>query len=327
GGMILLHNENATPEMDVFAEQLAKQAYPEFPLVDLPPDHLLYSVVYPMKKKTPLKGVSNGHRLLMVYSPTDITKGWLIRQGRGTNEQAQLGLNLFVYAAGKTNFHGRLITPYIPPPLFAALGSIPIARIKYTGGNWDPEPFAWQRFPRWFQEQTSIALSVTPQAIEELNFPAVPVAVLTGDSAVDFDKMNLQPLHDYVAAGGLVVIDSVAGNQPFIQSVRDKLLPKAFADGQIQQLDTSHPLLAGTGDGMDPLPKAQLRQFAIEQLGHNLPALDIVTLGKGAVIISDIDLTCGLLDTSTWGITGYEPNYCNSLVKNVILWASERYHL
>jgi hypothetical protein len=324
GGMIFLHNENNTPEMNDFAATFAAKVFPDLKFDDIPTDHLIYSVLYNIKSKTPLKGVSDGTRTLLVYSPTDITKAWITRRPKESNVQSQLGVNLFIYTAGKSNFHGRLASPYLAPPLFAPAGTIPVVRIQYPG-NWDPQPGAWLRFPRYFQNDTSLAIAVTPEPIDQLSFPAVPVAVLTGNTAVDFDHMNLAPLHDFVAAGGIVVIDAVSANKDFIKSVREQLVPKAFGDAQIQPLDPTQPVLAGTGDGMDPLPKPRLRQYAIETLQQTPPSLDLITLGKGAVIISDLDLTCGLLNTSTWGICGYEPDYANSLMKNVMLWASARY--
>ena len=42
--------------------------------------------------------------------------------------------------------------------------------------------------------------------------------------------------------------------------------------------------------------------------------------GKGAAIVSDLDLTSGLLGTQTLGIVGYDPAYAHAFVRNVILW-------
>jgi len=39
-----------------------------------------------------------------------------------------------------------------------------------------------------------------------------------------------------------------------------------------------------------------------------------------AVIVSNVDLTSGLLGTQTWGVYGFEPDYAQSLVENVIFW-------
>ena len=42
------------------------------------------------------------------------------------------------------------------------------------------------------------------------------------------------------------------------------------------------------------------------------------------MIVSDLDLTSGLLGTGTWGIAGYQPQYAQDFVKNLVLWTIER---
>jgi hypothetical protein len=325
GGLIFLHNEWGSPEMNAFAAELVKKTFPESTLDKLPENHPVYSSVFPLKTRPPLQGVSNGERLLLIYSPTDITQTWISRKSKQTNAESELGLNIAIYAAGLDGFRRRLNTPYIPEPSFKAQGEVPVLRVKYPG-HWDPEPGAWLRFPRWFQNQTSIGAAVKPTTIADLKISDGPIAVLTGNATVDFGQLDLHALHDFVAGGGVLLIDSAGGSGEFVRSVRDQLLPKAFPEAQPTALALDDPVLAGTGDCMDPLPKPRLRRFAAEFLKGAAPALDSMSVGKGTVIVSDLDLTTGLLDTGTWGINGYTPGYCESLVKNVILFTLSRYH-
>jgi hypothetical protein len=325
GGLIFLHNEWNSPEMNTFAADLAKRIFPDFPLAALPENHPVYSTVFPLKTRPVLQGVSNGERLMMIYSPTDITKTWISRRSKQTNAESQLGLNIAVYASGLDGFRRRLNTPYIPQPIFKPLGEVPVLRVMYPG-QWDPEPGAWLRFGRWFQNQTSIGLTVKSTAIGELKIADAPVAVLTGNTSVHFDQLDLRNLHDFVAGGGVLLIDSTGGSAEFARSIRDQLLPRAFPEALATAVGPDDPILAGTGDCMDPLLKPRLRRFASDLLKENSPELDSLSVGKGTVIISDLDLTTGLLDTGTWGINGYTPSYCQSLVKNVILFTLGRYH-
>jgi hypothetical protein len=325
GGLIFLHNEWVSPEMNAFAADLAKKTFPDFPLAPLPQNHPIYSTVFSLKTRPVLQGVSNGERLLLVYSPTDITKTWISRRSKQTNAESQLGLNIAVYAAGLDGFRRRLNTPYIPEPAFKPQGEMPVLRVSYPG-QWDPEPGAWLRFPRWFQNQTSIGLTVKPTSITDLKIADAPFAVLTGNTSAHFDQLDLRALHDFVADGGVLLIDSTGGSDEFVRSIRDQLLPRAFPEALTSPIGPEDPILAGTGDCMDPLPKPRLRRFASDLLKENPPELDSLSVGKGTVIISDLDLTAGLLDSGTWGIKGYTPSYCQSLVKNVILFTLGRYH-
>lgn len=324
GGLLFIHNEFQTPEMDAFVKEFASRAFPEFKLKPIPPGSLLFKSVVDLKNPPPFEGISNGDRLVLVYSPTDITRKWVTRRAMQINPSSQFGMNLFIYANGRDGYHHRLDSTYVPPPKVHALGTIPVARIQYPG-DWDPEPAAWTRFGRWFQDQTSLAVSVRPMNAGDLNPKTTPVATLTGVSAVDFSKMNLQALRKYVNDGGVLFIDACGGNRAFAKTVRDQLLPTAFGDVQPMSLDASSSVLVGAGDCMDPLPKPQLRQSAITRLGGLLPQVDAIHAGKGMVFVSDLDVTAGLLGTGTLSIVGYTPAYCDSLMKNVLLWTVSRY--
>ena len=121
---------------------------------DLPADHPVYNVAFKVDARAfPLRAVSNGPRLLMVHSPRDIAAAWQSRDEGPGRAKFELGVNLFVYAAGKRDLRNRLDpthvadTPGEPP-----LGTLRVARVQYSGG-WDPEPAAWQRMARLFRRR------------------------------------------------------------------------------------------------------------------------------------------------------------------------------
>ncbi len=326
GGLIFLHNEYGSKEVDAFAQAVSKRIFPDYPLTPATPESMLYSVVYPMKTKVPLSVVNNGSRVLMVYSPKDVTQDWVkwrVKDNR-ENPNMQVAMNLFVFAAGKSNFRNRLSSPYIDPPAFDPLGTIPVAQIAYDG-NWNPEPAAWQRFSRFFQNQTSLLVDVQKTDIKELDLTKAPVAVLTGNREVDFGKMDLHALHDFVDSGGTLLIDATGGNKAFMRSVNDVLMPTAFPGARPGGMPSSNPILAGGGPCTDNLPKPRLRSYAGFMLNNVAPGLRYANVGSGTVIISELDLTTGLLDSGTYPLMGYTPDYCLSVAKNTILWTLSRY--
>jgi hypothetical protein len=327
GGLIFLHNEYASKEVDQFASSLAQRLYPEYPMKTMAADDLFYSSVFPMKTKPPLMSVGNGTRTFMVYSPKDITQDWVRYKPHDSkqNPNLQMGLNLFVAAAGLGDFRNRLNSPWEEAPTFDPIGTVPILKISYPG-SWNPEPKAFERFGRWFQKQTSLKLDVQPSSMLDLNAQQAPVAVLTGNSSFDFSKMDFHALHQFVADGGVLLIDSTGGNKAFADSVRKTLLPHAFPGVMPTGIPTEHPLLSGTGACTDALPKPRLKRYASAQLNGVAPNIQYATVEKGTIIISDLDITTGLLNSGTYGIFGYTPAYDQSFVKNVILWALGRYH-
>jgi hypothetical protein len=196
---------------------------------------------------------------------------------------------------------------------------------------------AFVRFGRWFQNQTSIGLDVQPTDLLDINAKQGPVAVLSGNAAYDFHKLDFKALNKYVSDGGVLIIESTGGSKDFAASVKDTLMPTAFPGITPSPMPASHPILAGTGACMDPLPRPLLKPFATRLLMKAFPddkqeerearaAIQYANVGKGTIIISDLDITTGLLNSGTFGINGFTPAYDQSLVKNVILWALSRYH-
>ena len=60
--------------------------------------------------------------------------------------------------------------------------------------------------------------------------------------------------------------------------------------------------------------------YTVETACDGQEALDKLAEFPAHVIVTDLDLTTGLLGAHTWGIVGYHPDYARSLVKNIILW-------
>jgi hypothetical protein len=74
---------------------------------------------------------------------------------------------------------------------------------------------------------------------------------------------------------------------------------------------------------MEDLRKPRVRPFVTERGGSANPTLQSLRFGDGVVILSDLDITSGLLGTETYGIYGYEPSYAQALLKNAIFWAAD----
>ena len=326
GGILFTHADGDAPAFNSWAEALAAKLFPKYELQDLPAGHPVYDVVYKIEPAPKLRAVSNGVRLLMVHSPTDIAKAWQLRdeQKGGGKSVFQLGVNLFVYAAGKRELRNRLSSPYVSDPGKPLNGMIKVARIEYAG-NWDPEPGAWRRYARLFQRQTGTALDVQPVKWKDLRPHAAPFAHLTGTAAYHPTDEELAALRRYVEAGGVLLVDAAGGSRPFAESI-DSALAKSLPSGQLLPLPPDHPLFrpgppdSGLADTADP----KLRPYAAELLGRSAGPLQGFAAGDGQVLFTPLDLTSGLLGTQTWAIPGYDPDYAQALLQNALLWALDR---
>jgi hypothetical protein len=331
GGMLFTQADNGSESFNLYVNQLAKRIFPEFELKDLPADDAIYSLQYiiPKTKRPRLRGVFNGARLLWVHSPTDLAVSWQQRAEKSKREAFEMGVNLFVYAGGKTELRNRIEDRAIPKPDFAPSSSLAIARLKYAG-QWDPEPAAWPRFARYFQWETSIGLE--PAAVElggkdsGLDPAKYPLAHLTGIAACHLSDAQIKALRDYVEGGGTLIVEAMGGaNSPFADSLQGTILPKAFAEARFEALPTDHPMLRQSFKGMEDVWAPRLRPLAAQKFGKTAPPIRMASVGKGRVIYLPLDATSGLLGTNSWPIFGYDPGEAMALMKNIVLWAGENW--
>jgi hypothetical protein len=318
-------------EFDRFVERLAAQLFPDYKLEDLPPTHPLYSSVYKLEPKPKLRAVTNGARLLLVHSPADVAKAWQVRDETKDRAQFELGVNLFVYAAGKRDYRNRLDSPYLPDPGKAPLGRVKVARLSYAGGSWSPEPGAWPRFARKFQWETSTGLDAPAIAWKDLRPGAATLAHLTGTSAYKPSAPEIAAMKAYVEAGGVLLIDDTGGSGAFAESLRPALAA-AFPEASLRPLPRDHPLLNAVAPGMADLSRPALRLFCLEPQNKaraaataqsGLTGFEFLRAGKGHVLFTTCDLTSGLFGTNTWGVFGYTPAYAEGFVQNTIFWAMD----
>jgi hypothetical protein len=322
GGLIFTHSDGASEPFNHFVADLGRHLFPDDLLQDLPSDHEIYSTLFKIDPKPKLQGISNGSRLLLLHSPTDLSKPWQLRDSKLYPASFQMGVNIFIYAAGKANLRNKLKTPYVPESKVTPIATVPVARLRYIG-NWNPEPAGWTRFSRQFQNETSIELAPATINLRELKADAFPLAHLTGTNEVRFNDDQVKAVHDYVASGGVLLIDSCGGSTPFTQSIRGDLLQRAFPNTNLVTLPADHPILAGAGEGMTPV-MMKLRPRESEILGTATEPLEYLQERRGLLLFSNLDLSSALLGTNTYSIAGYDPDSAHSLIRNAVLWTIER---
>ncbi|HEV8604862.1 MAG TPA: DUF4159 domain-containing protein, partial [Tepidisphaeraceae bacterium] len=305
-----------------FVLELSRKLLPNFEWTDLPLDHEIYSLNYRIEPKPKLRCITNGARILMLHSPADLAQYWQLRSEKTQRSAFELGVNLFIYAAGKADLRNRLSSTYLAAPQQEAAHHVRLGRLKY-GGLWDPEPGAFGRFARWFGYQTGYALDLTTVTVAELDAGKFPVVHVTGTAAWTPSEAEGAVMRRYVSEGGVLLIDACGGAWPFGQSISNGLLPRVFADAKMSVVGSEHPLLSGNGDGMDNLAKPQLRAYTEQKLGKLAGRIEMYSLGRGRIIYSSIDLTSGLLGTNTWSILGHRPGWAQGFVKNVLLWVGD----
>jgi hypothetical protein len=319
GGILFTHADGSSPAFTKWVvEELAHKVFPQYPPNILPQDHWIYSLNYDLRKPRPqLWGVTNGSRLMLVHSPTDLNSAWQQRDDKGRQDLFRLGAHVFLYAAGKLDFRNRIDSPYVPPAPEGARPAIPVARVKYDGGDWDPEPGAWRRFANLYQWEMDMSVPVKALAFEELDAKKWPAAHLTGIRPVNFTDAQAKALHKYVADGGTILMDPCGGSPEFEKSIR-ALLVKAFPKAVTKTVPPDDPLFS-TVSG--PPVKLRLRPWDVDKLKMTTtPPLEYVAVNQGTAIISHVDITTGLLGTNTLTVVGYDAPIAQAVVWNMLGW-------
>ena len=322
GGLIYLQTDGDSSNFDRFAGELSKRLFPQYTLRLLPPTDPLFSTLYPLKKPPEVEAVSNGSRLLLVHCKTDVNRVWQLRNWSTSPESFQFGVNLFIYAAGKSDFLNKLKTAYVPEPAINPVATFTVAKIRYGPGD-DPEPDALRRWARNFFAHTSIRPDIVAVDAARLSPDIAPIAVLTGTTANEWTSDQIAAVRSYVNGGGILLIDAAGGSVPFAQSARGGLLEKAFGESPLQNLKSDDPTLQATFPGMTPV-SLRLRRYLAEKLGQPSEPLQQLIAGRGRLVFSDYDLTTALLGTATYAIDGYTPESATSLLDNLALFAVER---
>jgi hypothetical protein len=321
GGILFTHADASSPNFTKWVlEELVPGVFPSRQAEVLPESSPLYSLHYELKKPPPkLFGVSNGTRLLFVHSPNDLAVAWQQRGDKTQSTAFRLGVHLFMYASGKGEYRNRINSPYVPPAPEGNEAALAVARVQYDG-NWDPEPGAWRRFANLYSWESGVDVPVTPVDFAALDFAKNPFAHLTGNDVVAFTAEQAAALRKYVDAGGVVLIDSCGGSKSFDVSVREALLAPAFPNVGLQRMPDTHPVMPVNAETNKRIP-LRLRRYASETLRMTtVPPLEILESGKGAVIVSRVDIVTGLLGTNTLPIVGYEPPIAQGLTWNIMDW-------
>ena len=321
GGMIFTQADGNSPAFDQYARTLASKIFPQYEMKALPKTSLIYSALYKIDPVIPLFSVSNGSRELIVHSPTDISMAWQQRMDKTRTTNFQLGLNLFLYASGKSDLRNRIASESFGELPAASGGTIKLARLRYSN-NWDPEPFAWERFAKRFQSHTECALDILAIETATLRPESAPVAVLTGAIANNFSQTDVDAIRNYVDGGGTLVLDNLGNSGDFAASTAT-LIARAFPTSILTTMARSHPIFSGNAGGITALSfPPDVRSYAQNQLGKNPGSVETLTHGKGRVIYLPLDLTSGLLGCRTYGILGYTSKWSEQFMSNVIFWVA-----
>jgi hypothetical protein len=300
--------------------------FPQYPLGRLEDGHPIYSAYF--KTGRGLSGVSNGVRLLAVHSAEELSLPWQVNDTRDRADAFRLAANVYFHVTDRGSLRQRGTSPWPTARAFEPLGRIRLAVVKH-GGNWNPEPLAWQRLAILAGNLHRISVEVCgPADPRDLEAARWPAAALTGAGPLELSEPQRAGLKKYLADGGTLVVDAAGGNAAFAGSA-EKLLADLLPDAKAGPLPANHAVYTGRGlgpPGAGDLAIAKVAYRRSLRPGVGAPdrprLISYVQNGRIKAILSREDITCGLVGYPCSGLEGYEPRSAFELMRNILLYAN-----
>jgi hypothetical protein len=292
--------------------------FPQYELKQIPPDHLLYSGDYKVKRSFRMWGIFNGIRLLALHTIDDLPLPWQTNSYATETDTFNLAANIVLFVNDRTYGRARGTSPWPAETPFTPLRIAKVARVKYNG-NFDPEPLAWERFRLLMGQNWQTRLTVSPPlTLAELKPDDWRVAALTGTGELNLSEDEKQALKQYVLSGGTLILDAAGGSEKFADSA-GKLLAELFGAEALGRLPESSPVYRLSGFEIESV---QYRRAARALVGTlKTPRLLAVTVdGRPAVFFSKDDLTAGLAGYPCYTCVGYAPDSAAELMRNLVLY-------
>ena len=288
--------------------------FPRYKLQPLDPKHDLFRVHFKVRGLQ-FSMLTNGVRPLAIHCDFDLPLGWQQRRFKTRTWTFQVAANIAMYVTGKGAFRPRGITHWPPDKAPAPTKTVPLVRLKH-GGNFNPEPLAFERFRRLLAQRNKIKIEVLgPVAIGALARSGAKLAALTGTGTLSLSAEEKKALKDFVAGGGTLVIDAAGGNAVFDKSAR-AILSEMYG-ARLRTLATVSSLFKQKG--ME-IKRVRYRGAARMRLGRSsAPSLRAITLAdRPAVIYSREDITSGLVGYESATCDGYDVDSAFEIMRNIV---------
>ena len=297
--------------------------FPDYPLTPCPTTHPIYTkkVYFDLPSRPRFHIASNGVRPLIVHTDEDLPLSWQLRRTVTRRWAFEAAFNVIKYVTDRVSLVRPRGTTHWPEAFNGSCStSVKLARLKH-GGNWNPEPLAYERFGNLLAARHQVQLDLAgPMEIRDLAASGAKVAALTGTGELKLTDAQQTALKDFAAKGGLLVIDAAGGDRAFADSA-EKMLKKMYGSFKVRILSSSSRLYRQSGM---PVSKVKYRKRTNFRLGgRTTPNLRGVMLDGGRIglIFSREDLTGGLVGYPSWTIDGYAPESAFDLMRNIVVSA------
>ena len=315
----------------------------DYGLLECPKDHKLYSINFRLAGFPEFHIVTNGIRPLVIHTDKDLPKAWQLRLTQSDQPSFQAAMNVAMYVSGKALAEKALAARgtrgWPKETRFQPTRTVKVARLQYNNnegkpGNYDPEPLAWQRFSRLMAMETKTKVDVAgPMPIAQLAASGAKVAVISGTDRIALSAEEVKALQQFLTGGGLLLLEaaggawSTGGAKGFAETaevlatkIAAALPDELVRSRRLRRLTINSPLFQQAGAR---IKNFRFRRFSrVEvRMRESDPYLKALLGAKDdpLILLSDEDLTAGLVGYACYEVHGYAPESAFELMRNIVL--------
>ncbi|MGF1578821.1 MAG: DUF4159 domain-containing protein [Gemmataceae bacterium] len=322
GGFLFAEACCGRKEFDAGFKALLEQMWPDSELVDLGPEHAVWTAYYNLQKarqnnEVKLYGLRVGCKTLLVYSPQTLSYYWEHELTDGAGQLAhRLGANVVAYATGLEAPRPKLTQVEIAvvkqitktPPR----GYLKVAQLRH-GGEWAVAPRAMAMLMRHMNSFAGLEVAVNKEDlhIDHEDLPKFKFLYMHGRKPFEFgladNPRQLDPLRFNLNNGGLLLADACCGSKAFDTSFR-KFAKQLFPEQKLEPVPTDDILysakLNGTGLTEETI---RGRTIAGKLMTKMAPQLEGIKVDNRWVILySKYDIGCALERKQSTECRGYD---------------------
>ncbi|MFN0136960.1 MAG: DUF4159 domain-containing protein, partial [Phycisphaerae bacterium] len=325
GGMLLAIADRPESRFVDTIRAFCNAAYPDLTLRAIDRQHPLIGpkAQFPIDQPPEMLELHNGVRTVLLLVMSDVAETWHRGQSKQKPTAFSLGCNLYGYATDRTTLRSRLsnITPELEPADIRR--TIRIARIKHAG-DWDIEPYGWQRFAAYMNNNAHTRVEVADGvALDAPELSEFKIAHITGTRSFKLAPEEIAGLRRFLADGGTLLADPAMGSIDFLGSFEDQI-SQLVAEKPARLPDRS-PILQGDKlDDAGKLSKVEYRRSVRGQLrGREFPPIRGIAMGERyAVLFTPLDLSVSMLGTPVWECPGFATIDAMRVMRNMVLYAN-----
>ncbi|MFI4860691.1 MAG: DUF4159 domain-containing protein [Phycisphaerales bacterium JB063] len=330
GGTLIVNPENRSSAMRDSVLTLAERMYPHLAFTDMEATHPMARLVSGeprARRGPPIKVLNNGARDLIILPQQD----WGMEFQRDTNPDASEDehwryiTNIYAVVTDRGKLTPRLSSPLVAREQRPTQGTIKVVTAT-IGDTPLPETDVYSAMRNVVFNASGYDLLVEQMPLADIAIADPTLVHLIGVHATQLSPEEQSVLQSYIESGGTVLVETLGGRSDFASTVGRQLA--TGVGGQDELLRNSiGPIINGRGlpEGSVRNSRVIFRPLTIELAdpGTNMLLRGIRKDDRFPVLISNEDLSLGMLGVRQYGINGYSVESARNIMLNVLLEAEK----